>query len=144
MKIKNIVFASLLLFSFSCQTPGYFQTAESVPPSDELNETLLKDVVVSVQNNFLPAKTRLYFPHNGEKLAVALEASLRRHGYALSLDSKNREKNDLQFAYKFSEVEPGIFVLRVVIGEGFQINRLYQQTKDGEYLAAGPILMRRG
>ena len=144
MKIKNILLSSFVLFFISCQTPGYFQTAESVPPSDELNETLLKDVIVSVQNNFLPAKTRFFFPHSGEKLAVALESSLRKYGYALSLDAIHREKNDLQFAYKFSEVEPGIFVLRVVVGEGFQINRLYQQTKDGEYLAAGPILMRRG
>lgn len=143
MMIKNVVL-SLFVLTVSCQTPGYFQTAESVPPSDELNESLLKDVVVSVQNNFLPAKTRLFFPHSGEKLAVSLEASLRKHGYAISLDSTHREKNDLQFAYKLSEVEPGIFVLRVVVGEGFQINRLYQQTKDGEYLAAGPILMRRG
>lgn len=144
MKIKNTLLAMFCLFSVSCQTPGYFQTAESIPPSDELSDALLKDIVVSVQNNFLPAKTRLFFPHGGEKLAVALEASLRKYGYAISLDTKHREKDDLQFAYKFSEVEPGIFVLRVVVGEGFQINRLYQQTKDGESLAAGPILMRRG
>ncbi len=128
----------------SCQTPSYFQTVESVPPSDELSEALLKDIVVSVQNNFLPAKTRLFFPHSGEKLALSLESSLRQHGYAISHDLKHREENDLQVAYKFSEAEPGIFVLRVVVGEGFQINRLYQRTKDGEFLAAGPILMRRG
>ena len=144
MKIRNTMFLLLLGFSVSCQSSGYYQTSESLAPADELNETLLKDIVVTLQNNFLPAKTRFFFPHRGEKLAIALEASLRKYGYALSLDAKHREKNDLQLAYKFSEVEPGIFVLRVVAGEAFQINRLYQQTKAGEYLAAGPLLLRRG
>lgn len=144
MKINNSIFALLLSISASCQNGGYFQTSETLPPSDELSETLLKDIVVTVQNNFLPAKTRFFFPHGGEKLAVALEASLRKYGYALSLDAKHREKNDLQLGYKFSEVEPGVFVLRVVAGEAFQINRLYQETKDGEFVAAGPLLMRRG
>lgn len=144
MKINNSIFALLFSICASCQNGGYFQTSETLPPSDDLSDALLKDIVVSVQNNFLPAKTRFFFPHGGEKLAVALEASLRKYGYALSLDAKHREKNDLQLGYKFSEVEPGVFVLRVVVGEAFQINRLYQQTKDGEYLAAGPLLMRRG
>ena len=144
MKINNSIFALLLSICVSCQSPGYFQTSETFPPSDDLNDALLKDIVVTVQNNFLPAKTRFFFPHSGEKLAVALEASLRKYGYALSLDAKHREKNDLQLGYKYSEIEPSVFVLRVVIGEAFQINRLYQQTKEGEYLAAGPILIRKG
>lgn len=140
------LFAILMTLGFmtSCQSTGYFKTSESAAPSDELNDMLLKDIVVTVQNNFLPAKTRIYFPHGDEKLAVALEASLRKYGYALSVDSKNRQAGDAQLAYKFSEVEPGMYVLRVVVGEGFQVNRIYQQTKDGEYFAAGPLLMRRG
>ncbi|MCX6131516.1 MAG: hypothetical protein NTX25_20950 [Proteobacteria bacterium] len=126
-----------------CQS-GYFDLKEAVTPTDELNQRLLKDVATSIQANFLPAKTRFYFPHRKEKLAEALEASLRKYGYAISSDLKSREKSDIQLAYQFSEVEKGLFVLRVSIGEGLQINRLYSEAKDGEFIAAGPLLMRKG
>ncbi len=126
-----------------CKT-GYFDTKEVVTPTDELNQRLLKDVVATIQANFLPARTRFYFPHGKEKLAPALEASLRKYGYAISSDSKSRAKSDIHLAYKFSEIEKGLFVLSVSIGEGFQINRLYSEAKNGEFAPAGPLLMRKG
>ncbi len=126
-----------------CKT-GYFDTKEVVTPTDDLNQRLLKDVVATIQANFLPARTRFYFPHGKEKLAPVLEASLRKYGYAISSDSKSRAKSDIHLAYKFSEIEKGLFVLSVSIGEGFQINRLYSEAKNGEFTPAGPLLMRKG
>ena len=146
MSAKNLILAfslSILTSVSGCKT-GYFDTKEAVAPSDELNDRLLKDVLVTIQNNFPPAKTRFHFPHGGEKLATALDASLRKYGYAVSSDPKSRDKSDIRLAYKFSEIEKGLFVLSVSIGEGFQVNRLYSEGQDGEFVAAGPLLMRKG
>jgi hypothetical protein len=146
MNAKRLLFVALIGLGTAlsgCKT-GYFDTKEVVTPTDDLNERLLKDVLASIQANFLPAKTRFYFPHGREKLALALEAQLRKYGYAISSDSKSREKSDIHLAYTFSEIEKGLFVLRVAIGKDFQINRLYSETKDGEFIAAGPLLMRKG
>lgn len=141
---KNLSAVLLCMMMVSCQTGKYFDTKESIKPEDALLERVHKDVVVTIQNNFLPAKTRIYFPHGDEKIATALEDSLRKYGYAISTDQKKgKQKGEVQLAYKFSEIESGLFVLRVVVGEGFQINRLYEQKKDGEFLAAGPLLMRK-
>lgn len=146
MSAKHLGFSVLLGFGsiiLGCQS-GYFDIREAVTPSDDLNQRLLKDVLTTIQANFLPAKTRFYFPHGREKLAEALEGELRKYGYAISADSKSREKTDIPLAYKFSEFEKGLFILSVAVGEGFQVNRLYSETKDGEYVAAGPLLMRKG
>lgn len=144
MIAKILMMLTFLAFLSSCQTPGYFQTKEQVKPSEEFEALLLKDIVVTVKNNFLPAKTRLFFPHDGENLAGALETELRKYGYAVSRDEKSRKEEDVQLGYKLSEIEPKVFVLTVVLGESFQVNRIYQQTPEGEYLAAGPLLMRKG
>jgi hypothetical protein len=146
MNAKTILLTfglSLVTVLSGCKT-GYFDTKEAITPSDELNDRLLKDVLATIQNNFPPAKTRFHFPHGREKLAMALEASLRKYGYAVSSDPKSRDKSDIQLAYKFAEVEKGLFVLSVSAGAGFQVNRLYSESKDGEYVAAGPLLMRKG
>lgn len=128
----------------SCQTGKYFHTSEAITPEHELLERVHKDVVVTIQSNFLPAKTRIYFPHGKEKIATSLEDTLRKYGYAISTDQKKgRQQGEVQLAYKFSEIEPGLFVLRVVLGEGFQVNRFYEQKKDGEFFAAGPLLIRK-
>lgn len=143
MSAKNLLFITALAFAASCQSGGYFQTSETLAPSDDLKERLLKDTVVTIQNNFLPAKSRLYFPHGQEKIAVALEAELRKRGYAVGVDKLGHKPGDLQLAYKFSENEVGLYVLRVSVGEAFQINRLYKKDEAGEFLEAGPLLIRR-
>lgn len=143
-KLSIAVFLGLIPVFSGCQTVGYFDTKEDVTPAEDLHERLLKDVVLTIQNNYAPAKTRFHFPHGKEKLAESLEATLRKYGYGVSSGQKSRENSGIPLAYKFSEIQPGLYVLRVLIGENFQINRLYSMEKDGGYVAAGPLLMRRG
>ncbi len=142
-KLMLTLSLSLVTVLSGCKT-GYFDTKEAITPPDDLSDRLLKDVLASIQNNFPPAKTRFHFPHGQEKLAIALEDSLRKYGYAVSSNPKDRDKSDIQLAYKFAAVEKGLVVLSVSVGAGFQVNRLYSENKDGEFTAAGPLLMRKG
>lgn len=144
MDTRRLILAVFAAFSISCQSGGYYQTVEISPPEAPLSEKIEKDILVTVQNNFPPAKTRIYFPHQDEKLASALEGSLRRLGYGVSREALRREKGDIQLAYKLSQLSDDLFVLRLVVGESFQINRIYERKSDGDFMAAGPLFLRKG
>lgn len=141
MSAKIVLCTAMIVGQISCQT-GYFETKEVVTPSEDLTSKLLKDVVITLQNNFPPAKTKLFFPHSEEKLALSLETSLRHLGYGLMREAKDPKAMTL--GYKLSPLDNDIFVLNVVVGSQFQLTRLYSKSRDGDYVAAGPMLIRRG
>jgi len=139
--IKIVLCSTLIIGQVSCQT-GYFETKEAITPTQDLTSKLLKDVVITLQNNFPPAKTKLFFPHEKEKLATSLEDSLRRLGYGLTREEKDPKA--LILGYKLSSLDNDLFVLNLVVGPQFQLTRLYSKSRDGDYVAAGPMLIRRG
>ncbi len=142
--IRNLVFTLFAAFSISCQSGGYFKIVEVFTPEAPLSEKIEKDILITVENNFPPAKTRIYFPHRNEKLASTLEGSLRKLGYGVSTEALRRGKGDLQLGYKLSQLSDDLFILRLVVGESFQINRIYERKSDGDFVAAGPIFLRKG
>lgn len=143
-KLKNALILIVLCLPMGCQTGGYFATEEAYVPVDDFADRLAKDIIVSVQNNFPPAKTRLYFPHGKEKLALLLEERFRKYGYGIVSDQKSRQPGDIQIGYKLDSIENSIIMLRVVVGEHFQVNRIYQKDKDGSFIVSGPTLLRKG
>ncbi len=139
-----ITLTFILLAGLACQTSSYYSTEEAVAPPDPLVETIAKEVVVTMKNNFPPGKTRIHFPHKKERLALVIEDKLRKSGYAVVVNSKEVAKDDLRLAYKLDTLGSESVFLRLVAGEGFQFNRFYQREKDGTFTAAGPILLRKG
>lgn len=139
--VQFILITMIFLISLSCRS-GYFETEETVAPSEDLASKVLKDVVITMQNNFPPAKTKLFFRHKNEKMALNLEIHLRRLGYGLVQDLK--DPKSLRLGYKFGELDKDNFILNLVVGDEFQITRLYSRSRDGDYITAGPMMMRRG
>ena len=153
--VSRISHILLFFWIFSCQSPGYFQSQEVIKTEDELQERLIKDIIVSLQHNFPPAKTRFIFQHQGKKLGLALDQALRKLGYGIEEKPADVNKTaqvprlgvvKLKLAYILSPLdshELGLVQLRLVVGEEFEISRLYRK-KDGSYSAAGPLLLRKG
>lgn len=146
----------LIFFALGCQSSGYFHSQEVIKTEDALQERLIKDIIVSLQHNFPPAKTRFIFNHQGKKLGLALDQALRSLGYGIeekkaanvkkTPQHKTSKSSSWELAYILSPlnaIEPGLLQLRLVVGENFEMNRLYRK-KDGSYSAAGPLLLRKG
>jgi hypothetical protein len=140
--IVKILFAILITLLTSCVTNNYFETEETIEPADSLVELLSSDVMATMQNNFPPAKTRVFFPHGKERLARALEDGLRKNGYALVTTEKEKKPGDIHFGYKLDSINAETIVLRLVAGEGFQSNRFYMKQEDGSF-TSGPLLIRK-
>jgi hypothetical protein len=142
--MKNSIFALILfLTAMSCKTT-YYDTSELKATPDGLNASIAKDVVHMISETFPPAQTRIFFPRGKSELSALIDKELRSRGYAVTDESVPRSKPDVQLAYKMSLVDEKFYILRLVAGENYQINRIYQKAKDGKIVASGPVLMRRG
>ncbi len=142
--MKNSILASILFFAGTCCTTTYYDTSELKAAPDGLNVSIAKDVVHMIEESFPPAQTRIFFPRGESELSTLIDKELRGRGYAVTDGSVPREKPDVQLAYKMSFVGEKFYILRLVAGENFQINRVYQKAKDGKIVASGPVLMRKG
>ncbi len=143
--MKNLILVLIIFLSIiGCKTT-YYDTSELKGAAPEgLNQSIAKDVVHMISESFPPAQTKIFFPRGGSELASMIDKELRGMGYAVTDESGSREKLDVQLAYKMSFVGEKFYILRLVAGENFQINRVYQKAKDGKIIASGPVLMRRG
>ena len=141
MGIRSLVF--VLIFT-GCQTGGYFATQEAIEPTGPLVDLLTKEVLVTLEKNFPPARSRILFAHDKEKLAAALEGALRKGGYALISKDQAAKEGDLRLGYTLDSIDSRTIILRMVVGENFASSRLYAKREDGSYAPAGPLLIRRG
>ena len=141
MGIRSLVIA---LFITGCQTNGYFATREVFEPGDALVDLLTREILVTLEKNFPPAKSRLVFVHDKERLAVALDEALRKNGYALIGADQTPQQDDVRFAYTLDYIDARTIILRLVVGENFTSGRLYVKREDGSFAAAGPLLIRSG
>ena len=141
MGIRNLAFALMLT---GCQTSSYFATREVIEPTAPLVDLLAKEALVTLEKNFPPAKSRILFVHDKEKLAIALEEVLRKSGYALISKDQAPQDGDIRLGYTLDSLAPKTVILRLVAGENFEWGRLYTQREDGSYAPAGPLLIRRG
>ena len=141
MGIRCLLLALLLT---GCQSGGYFATREVVEPSEALVDLLTKEVLGTLKSNFPPARSRILFVHDNEKLAIALEDALRKNGYALIGTDQAPQQNDVRFAYTLDSIDSQTIILRLVAGENFEASRIYTKREDGSFGAAGPLLIRRG
>ena len=141
--LSRVIFIFIMMLPLSCQTKDYFQTLEPTIVPDALKENLLADIGSTLPRDFPPAQTRIYFPHKGEALASSMEKALRQKGYAVSAASDAQKSGDIHLGLKLNAMAGDIFLMRLVVGEEYQISRVYQKNKNGAYTASGPILMRR-
>lgn len=144
MKIKSLILWYGLSALSGCQTNGYFETKEAMKLDGESSERLLEDIFVTMKENFPPAKTRLFFPHGAQRLALGLEEGFRKSGYAVATDIASKKPGDLQLSYKIDPGGDSFILLRVMAGEGFQMSRVYLREADGTLRASGPLLIRKG
>lgn len=142
--MKNIILTSFfILSSFGCATTYYDSFDLKVAP-EGLNVSISQDVVHMIEESFPPAQTRIFFPRGESELSTLIDKELRARGYAVTDGTVPRSKPDVQLAYKISFVGDKFYILRLVAGEDFQINRVYQKAKDGHIVASGPVLIRKG
>lgn len=142
MKIYNALMI-LALAAGACKTT-YYDTSEPKAMPQGLEESIAKDVGHMIEESFPPAQTRILFAKSESKLSKLIDTQLRERGYALSEPSNSAPRGSVQLAYKLSIVGDNYYILRLVAGEGYQINRVYQKARDGKIVASGPVLMRRG
>ena len=141
MGIKSLVAA---LFLAGCQTGTYFDIKEVVEPNDELVALLSKEVLVTLEKNFPPAKNKICFVHDKERLALALDEILRKNGYALITKDPRSQSGELLLAYTLDSLDERTVIVRVVVGDNFSSSRLYSKRDDGSYAPAGPLLIQNG
>jgi len=142
--MKSSILAFVLFFCAAGCTTTYYDTSELKSVPDGLNVSIAKDVVHMIEESFPPAQTKIFFPRGDTELSTLIDKELRGRGYAVTDSTSSRSKPDVQLAYKMSFVGEKFYIIRLVAGEDFQINRVYQKAKDGQIVASGPVLMRRG
>ena len=142
--MKTSILTFLLCFAAMGCTTTYYETSELKSVPDGLNVSIAKDILHMIEESFPPAQTRIFFPRTETELSTLIDKELRGRGYAVSSASSARSKPDVQLSYKMSFVGEKFYILRLVAGENFQMNRVYQKAKDGQIVASGPVLMRRG
>ncbi|RYZ90870.1 MAG: hypothetical protein EOP04_02465, partial [Proteobacteria bacterium] len=118
---------------FACQTNKYYEIDENHLPQAELSEMVSKDIVNAVKANFHPSKQRVLFPHHNERVALMVESKLRKAGFAFYRELDDFESGDLRIGYKLDSIDKQIIILRFVVNDSFQINRLYRLERDGTY-----------
>ena len=131
--ISSILFASILIGVCEMANSGYATTTEPV--------TLAVDTVTRLKKTFLPTLTTFWLQADfvTRPFGRALDQELRRAGFAIV--SKPPGVEISYVVVHFGENEEQI---KVVVGDDYEMSRLYAKADDGELEAEGGFTVLAG
>lgn len=145
--LRNIAILITILLTNGCVTRGYFDSYEKKKSEPKDVHIIVSDMVDTLKEKYYPAKTTFVLKRTSnwqqrkkEVFGNVLENTLRSEGYAVSSDDDN--KTGLKFAYIFDAIDEKTFVVRIVVGESYQVNRIYRRRADGKLGPGSAVAIR--
>lgn len=141
MRIGLIITLVAMLISGCAVNSGgeYYQISQPVTIATDGVKVVAKDFYGKISERYAPGSTTFVMNHKSEPVAVALESLLRNEGYAVSADP---EESGAKIGVIMDSLDNERVLVRLVVGDSFQVNRLYKLLNDNNLQAVSGFTVR--
>lgn len=141
MKLGLIIALTAMLISGCAVNSGgeYYQISQPANVATDGVKAVATDFFGKINEKYAPGSTTFVMSHKSEPVAVALESLLRNEGYAVSADP---EESGAKIGVIMDNLDNERVLVRLVVGDSFQVSRLYKLLNDNNLQAVSGFTVR--